>query len=236
MNAYKLIEMLTNCDADSLVLLDCFLQTNLSEPWSRIVGNTEIIMRPECMQNPDGKVMENDGDFTEVMVDNLAKYIEKVKVNERHAMITIPEIMSRDETMYSKTQRTWLSRTRYGDETPVFRIKLDSDRIRADGKLVFCSVQIQGDQVARGSEAEALLAQATSEAEEEAKSQSDENEQNNLFDDETFGDDDEMSTTRDTESVTDSNDDTGSETATETNTSADAGNAEEDDTDLFLDP
>jgi hypothetical protein len=188
------------------------------------------------MQSPDGKVMEHDGDFTEVMVDIVSKYIKKVKKNGRHAMITIPEIMSRDETMYSKTQRTWLSRTRYGDDTPVFRIKLDPNRIRADEKLVFCSVQIQGDQVARGSEAEALLVQAAFEAEQEAKSQSEDGEQNNLFDDETFGDDDNMSTTPNAESASESGDATGDETAAYTNNGADVDNTEEDGTDLFLAP
>lgn len=190
-DAYSIIEKIIKSEADSLFLLDCFLQTRLREKWTCATGVTEIIMRPECMQTSDGRVvLDHEGDFTDLVVDNLFKYITKVKHNNRKEMITIPQIMKFEKRMYSKPQRTWLDRTKRGDDTPVYRIKLDPNSMRQTGKLEFVRVQIQGAQ--RSGAAETLI-NAAIDGEKEASPTPREAREGTLFHDETFVDDDGLS-------------------------------------------
>lgn len=122
MPAYRLIERINKCPAHTLFLLDCFLHIHLHENWSRAAGATEIIVRPECMQTPDGKVKQDDGDFTEYIIGNLEKYIEELIESKKPRMVggvlkppkkwttksmkTFPEIMKKyPAKMYSKLLR-----------------------------------------------------------------------------------------------------------------------------------
>ena len=104
------------------------------------------MIRPERLQDEDGKIMEDAGDFTELVVGTLASFVKNIEYSNRVSMITIPEVMAKDENKYSKSLRIWMEQTRSGDTSVVKRIKLDPNAIRDTGKLVFVTVQIQGEQ------------------------------------------------------------------------------------------
>jgi hypothetical protein len=136
--------MFTACDADSLFLLDCFIHTRITSKWKRDYGNTEIIARAEKMQDPDGRPMEHDGDFTESMADNLQNFIDQIGeggfFEKFEQMISIPEIMKYGKTIYSNPQRVWLDRTKFKGEKVVKRLKFDPEAVREDGQLEFFAV------------------------------------------------------------------------------------------------
>lgn len=143
-NAHNFISMFTACDADSLFLLDCFIHTRITSKWKRDYGNTEIIARAEKMQDPDGRPMEHDGDFTESMADNLQNFIDQIGeggfFEKFEQMISIPEIMKYGKTIYSNPQRVWLDRTKFKGEKVVKRLKFDPEAVREDGQLEFFAV------------------------------------------------------------------------------------------------
>ncbi|KAK3717186.1 hypothetical protein LTR37_005895 [Vermiconidia calcicola] len=150
-NAYNLIKLLNDSNAECLFLLDCFIHTRITNKWKRVSGNTEIIARPDRMHQPDGKVAEHDSDFTSALITNLDDFITRIDEEEGFkgykAMKSIPELMARDTEMYSNPQRIWLSRTAYGEDKVVVRFKVDPCLIRQTGKMEFFAVQIQGEQV-----------------------------------------------------------------------------------------
>lgn len=152
-NAYNLIHIINRSNADSLILIDGFIQTRFTERWKCTHGNLEIIASPAKMQTPDGRVMEHDGDFTEAMIDNLECFVEGINgVFIGHKkMKSIPDIMRADDGVYSNPIRIQLNRTKYLGKQVIKRFRICPERIRErirrdplDIKLDFVTVIVQG--------------------------------------------------------------------------------------------
>lgn len=93
--------------------------------------------------------MDHDGEFTESLVENIEKFLDNVTTRSgpwrnRKKMISIPDIMAKDEGIFSNPVRISMSRTRFGDTEQVKRFRFDPVRARRDGQLEFVTVIIQG--------------------------------------------------------------------------------------------
>lgn len=150
-NAHQLISTINESDADSLLLLDCFIHNRMQSKWKRPKGSTEIIHRAERLVDNEGVVVNGPGDFTQALLRCIPYYVHGIngEFAGHKQPKSLPDIMREDKQMHSNPQRIWLSGTReaYGEQEHkpvVTRARFWPRDIRAEGRLVFCMIQQQG--------------------------------------------------------------------------------------------
>lgn len=166
-DAYSLIQMIVDSAADSMFILDCFLQTRLTKKWKASGRTVEVISSGQVMQDTSGHTIEHSHGFTFAMVKKLSEWVTH---NKYKAPTSIPLIMRHNKAMHSNPQRTWNNKTAAGKKEDVKRIMLSHKEAQQNQKLVFFRTQIQGarDQGAASLQViEAMVAEA--EAKEEVE-------------------------------------------------------------------
>ena len=151
--------MVNNGSADAMFLLDCWVHTRISKKWRlpQTLGEDltmvstgkalEILARPQRLQDPDGQIRVDKGDFTKAMVRNLDNFVKGIrgKFKNCKTLRSIPQLMARDRIIYSNPTRIWINRTRAGDEDLVNRFLIDPYLVRKTGKIEFFAKTIQGE-------------------------------------------------------------------------------------------
>lgn len=150
-NAHDFIHQVNHTDIDVLFILDCFIQTRPTKPWSRDHAMTEIFAMNTGMHNEDGERIRHRGDYAVSIIEYVGKYFNRLQERgppkKDRAMRSIPEILMKDKEMYDNTIRLWFAHPKPSntpsEDDPIWRFKCDPVKISRGEKFKFYGLHIQ---------------------------------------------------------------------------------------------